>query len=158
MADTVIKPVMGELAACLCAELDQTELCFCGLIAGMGIPIDYVGDCEGVGYVRLITAYPSVNFPTPDITEGCVSLLAYQVAVGVLRPAPQMDNDGNIDPADVARISEQVLDDIAAIRKAIRCCFREKFEDVQYLMGEYTPIEEDSVAGGEWLLTIQEAF
>ena len=158
MADTTIKPILLELSACLCAELADPSLCFCDVIAGMGIPVDYVSDCNGVAYVRLITSYPSTDFPTPDTRNGCNSLLAFQVGVGVLRPAPKMDHQGNVDPADVKTTSLQVLDDVAAIRKAIRCCFASKYEDVEYLMAEYTPIEDPSVAGGEWIVTIQEAF
>jgi hypothetical protein len=152
------KPIMAELAACLCAALADESLCYCGVIAGMGIPIDYVDECAGVGYVRLVTGFPSLNFPQPDAARSNMSVLGLQIAVGVLRPGPSMDEEGNIESSELAAISDKVLGDFEAIRQAIRCCFGEKFEDVDYIMAEYTPIEEPSVAGGEWLLTVQEGF
>jgi hypothetical protein len=158
MADTAIKPIMLELAACLCAELADDTLCYCDVLAGMGVPIGDVTECGGVAYVRLVSVFPSTNFPSPDVTDGCTSLIAFVLAVGVIRPAPQMDETGNFDPADVAQASLKALDDIAAIRTAIRCCLRNKYEDVQNVMNEWSPIEDDSVVGGEWLLTVQEAF
>lgn len=153
--DVSIKPLLLELSACLCAEVGTTDLCFCGVVAGQGIPASFVGECNGAAYVRLVTAFYSSSFPTPDATPTCNSALAFTIAVGVLRPAVQMDDYGNIDSAAVEALSLQVLDDAASARRAIRCCLADKFDDIDHVMGEWTPIEDDGVAGGEWTVTVE---
>ena len=158
-----IDPVLAELSACLCAELGETVPCFCGVIVGNDIPLEYAGECEeecGAAYVRLVNAFPSINFPQQDTASGCTSLMAYTISVGVVRCAPVGDDRGNPPtPEEVQKLTDQLLSDMHAIRRAVRCCLADKFEDVEYLLGQYVPLpSQGGVAGGEMTLTIQEPY
>ncbi|UDL15405.1 hypothetical protein SEA_PEPE25_30 [Microbacterium phage Pepe25] len=159
--DTKIYPVLAELSACLCNQIEG-ESCFCGIIVGNDIPLEYAGlDCDTqVAYVRLISAYPSVDFPEQDATASCVSLMAYSVAVGIVRVWDNAEQDGSPREAkDVIELSRLMLSDMAKIRRTIQCCFGDKFEDIEYIVGAYTPLSGvQGVAGGEQLVTIQERF
>ncbi|AYB70141.1 hypothetical protein SEA_ONEIAGILLIAN_31 [Microbacterium phage OneinaGillian] len=159
--DTKIYPILSELSACLCNEVGERS-CFCGIIVGNDIPLEYAGlECESqVGYVRLISAYPSVDFPEQDATASCVSLMAYSIAVGIVRVWDNTDEDGGPRAAeDVIELSRLMLADMAVIRRTIQCCFGDKFEDIEYIVGAYTPLSGvQGVAGGEQLVTIQERF
>lgn len=159
--DTKIYPILAELSACLCAQIPE-ETCFCGIIVGNDIPLEYAGlSCDSeIAYVRLIGAYPSVDFPEQDATASCVSLMAYSVAVGIVRIWDNTDEDGGPRAAeDVAELSRLMLSDMAKIRRTIQCCFGDKFEDIEYVVGAYTPLSGvQGVAGGEQLVTIQERF
>ncbi|MGO1566463.1 MAG: hypothetical protein ACTHXC_00435 [Brachybacterium sp.] len=163
--DLTIYPLLMELSACLCAELGEGATpCFCGVLVGNSIPVEYADSgCDncGAAYVRMASAYPSTQlFPNPDDTAQCNSVLAFSVAVGVVRCAPIGDSQGNPPEAsEMAEISRQLLADMSAIRRAIICCFAEKYEDVEYVLGTYEPTpNEGGVAGGEWTVTIQEQF
>lgn len=161
--DRSIWPIMSELAACLCAELSRggEAPCFCGVLAGNVLPVEGVDDCStcGAGYVRLANAYPSTQrFPQPDEIATCRSVLAFDVVVGVARCAPVGDGDYPPTQAELTEYARQAMADMAAIRRAIRCCLTDdKFEDITYVLGMYTPLpDEGGVGGGEWQLTIQE--
>lgn len=162
--DRAIWPILSELAACLCAELTRDGApspCFCGVVPGNEIPMDAPGSCDdcGAGYVRLEEGFPSTQrFPEPDSAATCRSVLAFSVVVGVARCAPTGDTDYPPSQEELAEFSRQVFADMAAIRRAIRCCLTDdKFEGIQYALGFWTPIvPEGGVGGGEWRLTIGE--
>jgi len=161
--DTKIWPILSELAACLCAELTQggAEPCFCGVAVGPNAVSEAIDSCDdcGAGYVSLIEAYPSTqSFPDADSRATCRSVLAFRVAVGVARCAPMGDERGPASQEEQTEYVRQVMADHAAIRRAIRCCLTDdKFDDIDYVLGTYTPLpDEGGVGGGEWQLTIQE--
>lgn len=159
--DTKIYPILAELSACLCAQIPE-ETCFCGIIVGNDIPLEYAGlACDSeIAYVRLIGAYPSVDFPEQDAAATCVSLMAYSVAVGIVRVWDAADHDGEAKPAEeLVEMARLQLADMAKIRRTIQCCFGDKFEDIEYVVGAYTPLSgAQGVVGGEQLVTIQERF
>lgn len=162
--DTKIYPVLAELSACLCAQLSTDTPCFCGIIVGNDVPVEYAGLCEDsdgceVAYVRLINAYPSIDFPEVDTVANCTTLMAYTVAVGIVR-CWEYGVDGNPpEPEQVAELSRTLLSDMAKIRRTIQCCFGDKFDDIEYIVGAYTPLPStEGIAGGEQIVTIQERF
>lgn len=161
--DAAIYPVLDELRMCLCLALgpDATP-CFCGIIVGEGIPVEYAGDCEdcGAAYVRLVTAFPSNVFPVPDQEPRCTAVMAYTVAVGIARCLPAGRSNGEPPtPDEVEEAARQALADMQAIRQAIRCCFGSKFEDLDHVLGTFTPAPAGSgVSGGEMVVTISEQF
>lgn len=162
--DTAIYPVLAELSACLCTALGDGTPCFCGILLGPDIPAEYVGDdCEdacGAAYVRLVGAYPTDNFPEPVQFATCNMIMAYNVSVGVLRCASIGEEDGG--PVDREQLEQQVLrglSDMKAIRRAIQCCFQNAFPHVRVVMGTFIPLpQEGGVVGGEWPITIHEAY
>lgn len=165
--DHSIWPVLSELAACLCNMMAEagTSGCFCGILAGPNqeIPIDSDGcDNCGAGYVRLESAYPStIQFPEQDQQATCRAVMAFPVTVGIVRCAPVGDSLGNPpEPKELNAFARQVFADMALIRRAIACCLvDDKFEDIEYVMGEYTQrLVEGGTGGGEWQLTIRERF
>lgn len=168
LEDTQIYPALAELVECLRDSLGDSAPCFCDILMGQQIPVDYVGDCEdaqgnascGAAYVRVEGAYPTADFPEPLAFPTSNSVMAYNVSVGVLRCASIGQDDGNaIDPADLKVLTTQLLSDMKSIRRAIQCCFMLKFPDVQHVMGVFLPIPQaGDVVGGEWPISILEDF
>src|SRR5690606_11558127 len=125
--DKSIFPVLSELAACLCNALAAAEVetpCFCGVLAGDAV-VEFTEGCGAcvAGYVRLVDAYPStVRFPEQDADATCRSVMAFSVVVGIARCAPM--GDGQYPPSsdELSAYARDVFADMAAIRRAIRCC------------------------------------
>ena len=140
--DVLIYPILSDLAGCLCAEYTSNGegLCFCGIEPATGVPID-VGECGGqacaAASVRLVRVFPSTVFPDPDSVATCATLLAAEVFVTVYRCVPAGGDDGS-NPTDeqYAHWALQQFADMAAMRRAIACCFRGSHSDVDYLLGE----------------------
>lgn len=162
--DTSIYPMLAELTACLCNALGTSKPCFCGIIAGADIPVEYVGECAddvcGAAYVRVVGAYPTSNFPEALAAPSCNTVMAYNLAVGVLRCASVGEEDGGpVNQEEFEKTQLLVLSDMKAIRRAIQCCFMRSFSHVRHVMGVYTPLPlEGGVVGGEWPLAILEDF
>lgn len=165
--DTAIYPILAELSACLCSALGDGKPCFCGIVVGNDIPVDYVGACEdengdascGVAYVRVTGAYPTSKFPEAQIAATCNLAMAYNIAVGVLRCFPIGEEDGGpVNSEDFKSLNLELLGDMKAIRRAIQCCFQRAYPHVKMVMGTFTPISvEGGVAGGEWPISVLEA-
>lgn len=166
MADASIYPLLAELSACLCNALhedDATAGCFCGVLLGDAIPVEYAGDCDecGVAYVRLVSSFPSTDaFPAEDSRATCRGLVAYVIAVGVARCVSIGDNRGNLpDPQEVEESVRRALRDMDLIRKAVQCCLSGSFDDeYEHVAGAYTPMDEAGFIGGEQLLTVRRVF
>lgn len=169
--DTAIYPVLAELSACLCLSLGDSSPCFCGIVMGDAVPVDYVGngDCKdeddqhvscGAAYVRVTSAYPTENFPEPLARPTINSVMAYTVSVGVLRCIGVGDEDGGpISKAELEAVTLQLLSDMKSIRQAIQCCLGNAFQDVDHVMGVFTPIDQEGdIIGGEWPVTLLERF
>lgn len=164
--DVLLYPIVSDLSLCLCQEYEKAgeSLCFCGIEPATGVPID-VGDCEdgpgcGAATVRLARVFPSVNFPETDVTGTCVTLLAMELFVTVYRCVPAGQDDGSNPTAEqYAFWAQQQFADMAAMRRAIACCFGQKHQDVDYILGDYTPLTpQGGVGGGTWRLTAQQEF
>lgn len=154
--DTLAYPTLIRLSACLCQELEAAggpELCYCGPTAGE-IVLDYCGGgcadqgCGGQAWVRFVDAYPSSVFPSADqALANCKSPFAYSLEIGVVRCAPLgKSGPGGFEPPTLGENVDAVrlqLADVAAMRRAIQCCFATG--DTDYVMGPYTQV---SVNGG----------
>jgi hypothetical protein len=157
--DTTVWPKLTQLADCLCQEVITSglgPLCFCGILPGALVPADYVGACKenGMAWVRLTGAVPTINFPNPNITEelACGNYLAVGIEIGILRASSVPDNDGTL-PNEATLLSEaewQVAD-MMAMRRALACCFGRK----GWILGSYAPTgPQGAVYGGTWSATI----
>jgi hypothetical protein len=164
--DQRVYPILLELLACLKAELGAQQvkdMCFVNLLVGTEVPAEFVHmnptDTVGAAYVRLGSAYPSVqNFPEPDPTPTCSTALAFPIAVGILRCASIGDDTGNPpDQDEYARIVRRSTADMALMRRVIQCCLADKFDDSTYVLGTWEPLPNlGGVVGGEFSFIIQE--
>lgn len=145
---------MIALSACLCNEIIDSglpDVCSCGPMIG-DLVLDYCGncgegDCGGQAWVRMVDAYPSIEFPNPDSTpSNCNSPLAYTLEVGIVRCKPVGTNSsvrGYSPPTldqNVGALRLQ-LADMAAMRRAVQCCFGS--DDTTYILGSYVATTPD---------------
>ena len=160
--DFLIYPAMVRLAGCLCAELKKSGLpepCFCGIAEGTEANLD-CGSCDdgcGAAWVRLANAFPSQDGVSPAAIATCNSQIVFQLEVGVTRCfSPFADSEGNGQGiAEHLEATRLQLADMAAIKRAIACCFAD--EDAEYNLGAYTPIPfSGGCGGGSWLVTVPE--
>jgi hypothetical protein len=166
--DTLIYPRLVELAACLCEEITRSglfagqELCFCGLQFGDQVPIDLLeskGVGSGVAWVRMDNVFPSTSFPNPDSGDGsCSTLLAYEIEVAIARCVPVLDRNGKPPGVDATlQAARMQLADMAAMRRAISCCFTNS--DIDYTLVQYNPIPvSGGVGGGFWQVISRQEF
>lgn len=158
--DEFLYPKMIELSACLCTEIEASGLpgvCSCGPIVGT-LVLDYCSNCKekgcsGQAWVRLVDAFPSIDFPSPvSQPQNCNAPMAYMIEVGIVRCKPLGTNTqlrGFVPPTieqnvDALRLQ---LADLAALRRAIQCCFGNG--DTTYVMGNYAaaPPDGDCLGG-----------
>ena len=164
--DDIAYPRMVELAACLCTELTASglpDVCFCGVLPGAMVALDTCGGCGATGkcgqaWVRLVSVFPSNNFPNPDSAPTCASLLAFELEIGVMRCAPAMDSRGN--PPTVAQQLDAVrlqTADMLAMRRAVACCMGGT--DNAYFLGTYSPYgPQGGCVGGSWTVVVGQEF
>lgn len=163
--DVQIYPLLTELTGCLCDELARSGLeatCSCSLVPGVGPTLDFCeqgcdGGCPGEAWVRLLSAYPSVDFPAQDARATCATGLAFEVEVGVGRCLPLGGNDGAPpEPAAMWDTARLQMADMAAMRRAIACCFRGQ-GDLDYVLLRFDPTQG---AGGclvsTWTFVVQQ--
>jgi hypothetical protein len=161
--DTLIYPIVSDLAACLCTEFASEQLCFCGIEPAQGVPLE-VGGCDGGGCgaasVRLVRVFPSTRFPEIETAAICQTLLAAELVVSVYRCVPVGQDDGSgPTPVEYAAWAQQQYADMLAMHHAIRCCFNNMHPDVEYVLGEFTPLQASGgIAGGQWTLWASQEF
>lgn len=169
--DEFVYPMMVELIACLCNEIAAAELpvpCQCGLMPGPDAVLDYCGECDGSNcggqaWVRLAGAYPSSLFPSIDeINATCQSPLAFQIEIGIARciSVGEATAIGGYTPPSLEEQIDAVriqTADMSAMRRAISCCLTEKYEDLTYSLGAYTPLAGGGCNGGSWFVTVWSA-
>lgn len=148
--DTSILPILAELKACLCAELPEAK-CFCGIVIGDQIPFapDIDDGCCVAGFVQLNTAFPSTVFPLVDQEATCVTTMAFDISVGILRCAPLGDDANPPTQEAMDAYAHRLLADMAIIRRVVNCCLGgRKFPDVDQWKGLWTPISDDGTGIG----------
>ena len=131
-------------------------LCTAAVFPGVEVPWDYAGDCGstcGFAYVRLMTSFPYDVFPQPAFAASCINPPAHQLAVGIIRCLPVMEDDG--DPPSPDDISANALDrfkDQRAIRSAII-----KVQPRGSMLGAWQPLGPlGGNVGGEWNVYVPE--
>jgi hypothetical protein len=146
--------LLGNLTALLAEDSDE-PLCMVTQMPGESIAFDY--DCGGTAWVRLVNANPTVIFPNPDTTEqSCAATLAFQVEVGIMRPASvgEVVNNEYIPPSDVDlfNATERQLDDLQILWDTIQ---KSRSGIPQMVIGIYNPVGPDGgIVGGTWQLAI----
>jgi hypothetical protein len=162
-------PALLELASCLCAEIAEAGLpepCFCGILPGDLVPLDYCQECDGgkcgMAWVRTVNIQEQ-RVSRYDSMEGssirarnCTAPLDMIVEVGVTRCAPMPESDGTppsmAEQLDSARL---VMADQAAALRAIRCCLDSKYP---IRVGTWLPMgPSGGCIGGAWTVTIGSA-
>lgn len=149
-----ITTILTELAGCLCRQIHDlglAEPCFCGVMPGDRVALDYVGNCEdrdGMAWVRLVASYPSTGVGTLSTNvNNCGSALSVDLEVGIMRTAPKMDQSGE-PPDEAAQLAatDQQISDMMAMYKAISCC--PALVDREYIAGIYKPMGPQGYALG----------
>lgn len=158
--DRTVYPTMIRLRDCLCAELAASggpELCSCELMPGAGEGFIDIGDCDegGTAWVRLLGVFRSSRLPEQDVTSPSEqTFLAAQLEVGVARFIHVVDEDGTApDAVDQHMDVRLLLSDMAAMERAIVCCFgeTEDREEIDFVLGGYLPLSGvGGVGGGIW--------
>lgn len=146
--------VLDRLDVQLTAAGTREGLCAFTVYPGDAAPADYGSeDCGGMGWARLVTAVPSVNFPASDLSvDNCAYRLAYSAEIGILRPGPipavfQQDMDLPDDAEHLAAAGLQYAD-MAAMHAALAGS-RDDFDDM--IIQSYVPLgPEGGVVGGSW--------
>jgi hypothetical protein len=158
--DRTIWPAIASLTACLCrtvVDLGLPPVCICSPMPGEEIASDYVSEEAGMAWVRLESAWPSTNFPSPSGAAACNAPLAFGIEVGLAYCAPGSSDDG--EPPSMAAQFDAVRLQMAAMnamRQAILCCFpTSRASDVA--LGVYVPAgPQGGVVGGTWSISVAE--
>lgn len=154
IADPLVMPLAVEMLDCLAQEIAKVENppAYVGLRPGD--VVDYLMSehedecCEGLAWVRPAGFYPASDFPAQDDLPQPKGVAGWGVTLelGVVRCAPTPDATRIPTPAEWTDVTQAVMDDAAALRRAI-CCFIEARQNRQrnVLIGPWQPI---SVQGG----------
>lgn len=150
-----LKQMMGMFLDALNAELtasgEADGLCAIALYPGDGVPLDYgVESCGGMAWVRLVSAVPSATFPAAEVrVNNCATTLAFEGELGLFRPAPIIEEDGEL-PSDEAHIAaaNAQYDDIELMYRVFN---RVKSQIEFLIVRQYTPVgPQGGVVGGVW--------
>jgi hypothetical protein len=158
LEDTAFYQSLVELAQCVCDEVKaaglESSICFCGLVGGAVVEPVIGPKGEGMAWVRLVNAYPSTTFPgiTQAVNTSCTAPLAAEIEVGITTCTPQpRTSTSNIRAEDWLNAVRTQMAGMAALRRAIECCF--PHEDK--VLGQWTPIgPQGGEIGGSWRLYI----
>jgi len=147
-----ISVILTDLATCLCAQILTDGLpptCFCGVVPGDQVALDYAGDCDdvcGMAWVRLVSAYPSTSVGQPVERPGnCGMGIGIEAVLGISRCIPLGENGEPPDPIDLAAAAVLQQADMMAMWRAIACCRASK----DWAIGAYTPFgPQGGLVGG----------
>jgi hypothetical protein len=150
------------LAACLCAQIQDPEngvpdVCFCGIVPGEAIPVEYAGDCNdkcGIAWVRMTSLYPSNMVGVAAVEPGnCGFGLGADVEIGILRCISVGDQQEGPTPTELVEAAQLAVADALLIQKAVYCCEGVLTRDV--VLGLYTAIgPEGGLIGGAYNLSL----
>lgn len=149
-----ILPVMTGLLTSLRTQMDEAVggvPAWMSLVPANTVPMDYCGDDCGMGFVRLVTVFPSTAFPLADQNASkCASSWGVRAEVGVYRCLP-VEAPTEEESATASIIQ---FDDMERIRAAITCA--EVLRPRLWLLGPYTPAGPNGgCGGGSWQVTFQ---
>jgi hypothetical protein len=156
--DNVVSRLLDDLSICLCAQILTDGLpptCFCGVMPGSEVALDYAGDCDdvcGMAWVRLITTYPSVSVGAAAERPGnCAMGIGVDVEVGVVRCLDAGDEGEAPSPESMAESARLQAADMLAMWRAIACCRTSK----DWIMGQYQPYgPEGGMVGGTFQIAM----
>jgi hypothetical protein len=161
--DSMVMPVLTNLQTCLQQELAKVSdppdhfhlrpgASFSPLVAAPNGEVTSDECCEGIAWARLVTMYPTDDFPTPMNNASNIdpAYWAVQVETGVDRCIPFVsaaDQDAVPTQAEWLAATQAQLDDLAALRRAA-CCLAELYGKDSVIYGNGTPLENESTCGG----------
>jgi hypothetical protein len=166
VADPVVMPLARELLACYDLELMKVENppLYVQLRPGNVVAhlLSTTEDecCSGLAWVRPASFFPSsAAFPTQDVspTNGPTRAWAVTLELGAVRCAPTPDADRIPTGDEWDDVVQAVMDDAAAMRRAI-CCFIDAKQGraKRVLPGTWQPVEvQGGCVGGILPVTIQ---
>lgn len=114
--------------------------------------------CSGLAWVRIAQVYPSAAgaFPLQDQTaeNPCNPMSwAVELELGAVRCAPTPDAYSLPDGTEWAQVTNRMMQDAAAFRRAVICCFDDL--DLPFLLGAWQPLPvAGRCAGGTQLVTV----
>lgn len=153
--DTAVLPLAEELLGCFCPLLAETVggMPECGCCLSLG---PAVADVEHA-WVRVVRIYPSGGrFPAQafDVESCPANEWGVELELGVFRCVATIDDDGRPPSCDQVRRDVEVqLDDAAAMRQAVNCCFAD--DDRLMVVGPWEPIPpQGGMAGGRMTVTV----
>jgi len=152
--------LLEELSAGL-SDADMLDnMCVVTAFPGNAVPVDYVGsdeNCGSMAWVRHISSYPSVRFPSSDVTlQSCHATLAHIIEVGIIRPTPIPESDGSTVelPDDLEHLNTafDLADDMILMKDAVARAAK----SIDFvILGSYTPQgPEGGAVGGTWQVTV----
>jgi hypothetical protein len=156
ISDPLVMPLAREMLACLWdAMLDNpSPPARVGLRPGTVVDhlMSMMGDdecCDGLAWVRPAEHYPSSGtFPIQDEQPNKQGTLAWAVTLelGAVRCAPTPGAESIPSEEEWDQTTQHVMDDAAAIRRAICCFIEAKSSRLQRVLpGVWTPV---AVQGG----------
>lgn len=139
---------LQALTECLCAELtpdgaDAPFLCLCQRIPGVFPGESYSEEGEDMAWVRTASIYPSQILGQAAQQPGnCSTGVGFDVEIGVMRCFSVQD-DGSYDPEVLADLASRVIDDYAAMVRAITCCegpISDPWSSKDWIVGSWQPL------------------
>lgn len=155
----MLSVLLEELIAALRDADLLDSMCSVTMYPGVAVPVDYVGgdECGGMAWVRHVGSNPTSTFPNADVgVDNCTYSLAHTVEVGIIRPAPIPESDGNtVELPDALTHMNSALDladDMMLMKDAITRASR----SIDFvILGGYTPTgPEGGAVGGTWTLAV----
>lgn len=154
VSDPLVMPLAQELLDCLEQEINKVINPPTYVQLRPGTVVDHLISlaedecCDGLAWVRPGQFYPSSDFPSQDqepLPKGTVGW-AIQLEMGAVRCAPTPDADAIPTGDQWSDVTQAVMDDAAAMRRAV-CCFisAEAGRNRKVLPGIWEPL---SVQGG----------
>lgn len=147
-----------DLHSCLCAQMESSgpPLCFCGIVPGNEVALEYQGDCEdhcGMAWVKVLAVYPSKSLgAVATDPNNCAMGIGVDVEVGVMRCLPVGESDGTPPSMEELRdATELQTNDMLAVRAAVLCCSGA----TDWIMGAMNPF---GPAGGTVGFTVELNF
>jgi hypothetical protein len=163
LADALNEQLL-DLAACLCSQIEEEDLpepCYCGVVPGDAVAVDYVtmncGRKNGLAFVRLAQVYPASRVGVVNQTlNNCSAGIGVEAEVGIIRRAPAWGKKGE-PPTDAANLagSNLLVDDMAAILAAIQCCFgnpTDPTKQIDHIVQTYRPTILGGALGGSFVV------
>jgi hypothetical protein len=174
VADPVVMPLARQLLACLDVEIQKVLNPPAHVQLRIGTVVDHLislaGDecCEGLAWVRPAGFYPmgavfpdQLPSPLKGNTTGANAWVV-QLEMGAIRCFPTPEPDDLITGAQWDAVTQAVMDDAAAMRRALCCIIAELNEarpglgSLRVLAGIWQPISnEGGCTGGILPITIQ---
>lgn len=163
VVDLSVTPVLVELQDCLSTQVAQVTFPPFGVAClRPGDRVDLLLSttrdecCEGLAWVRVVGGFDSAKFPAPDqLPTKCIGdRMAVVLEMGVARCAPTPDATAIPTCEEWTEVTQRVMDDWAAMRRAARC-FQALNPTRLMIRGGWQPLPtEGGCVGGTLLVTV----